>query len=189
MRFNASKCYILNIKKEYEYLYQLNNTILKQVKSNPYLGLEFSNDLKWNTHMQKKITSRASSTLGFLQRNLKHCPQECRRLAYLALVRPTLEYGAIVWDSHNQTYIDRLERIQNRAAIFIKQDYRTKDPGCVTAMLQDLHLPKLKARQQQLRLTLMYKVVEGLLPAMPPSEFFTPRPQSKRRIKAKSFKD
>ncbi len=56
-------------------------------------------------------------------------------------------------------------------------------------MLQDLHLPKLQVRRQQLRLTFMYKVVEGLVPAMPSSEFFTPKPQSKRRIKAKSFKD
>ncbi|KAL8620766.1 hypothetical protein ACOMHN_043809 [Nucella lapillus] len=56
-------------------------------------------------------------------------------------------------------------------------------------MLQDLHLPKLKIRCQQLRLTFMYKVVEGLVPAMPPSEFFTSRPQSKRRIQAKSFRD
>ena len=186
MRFNASKCYILNIKKDSDFLYQLDNTILKQVTSNPYLGVHFANDLKWHTHIDK-ISSKASSTLGFLQRNLKHCPQECRKTAYISLVRSKLEYGAIVWDSHYQTDIDKLECIQNRAARFIKQDYRTKDPGCVTAMLQDLHLPKLQDRRRQLRLAFMYKMVEGLVPAMPPSNFFTPKPQNKRRIKAKTF--
>ena len=30
-------------------------------------------------------------------------------------------------------------------------------------------------------------MVEGLVPAMPPSNFFTPKPRNKRRIKAKTF--
>ena len=138
-------------------------------RSNPYLGIQFSNNLTWQNHINK-IASRASSTLGFLQRNLKRYPQECRNLAYKALVRPTLEYGAIVWDSQKQTDIDKLERIQKRAAKFIKQDYRTRDPGCVTAMLKDLQLLKLKKRCRQQRQTFMFKVVEGLVPAMQPDQ-------------------
>ena len=35
----------------------------------------------------------------------------------------------------------------------------------------------------------MYKVVEGKVPAMPSSDFFTPRPPNKRRIKARTFTD
>ena len=33
----------------------------------------------------------------------------------------------------------------------------------------------------------MYKVVEGLVPAMPSSQFFSPKNTSKRQIKAKKF--
>ena len=105
MRFNASKCYILSIKNTSNHFYQLNNTILKRVPTNPYLGLTISEDMKWAPHINK-ITKKANSTLGFIRRNLKRCPINCRRTAYIALVRPLLEYGASVWDPHYQKDID-----------------------------------------------------------------------------------
>ena len=189
MRFNAKKCYILRIRDKLNYLfYKLDNSILQNVPSNPYLGLEISNDLEWHNHINN-ITRKASRTLGFLQRNLKHCPQDCRKTAYLSLIRSTLEYGAIVWDSHYKMDIDKVERIQHRAARFIKQDFKSMEQGCVTTMLKDLKLPSLQERRRQLRLIFMYKVVEGLVPAMPHNQFFHPKNKNKRQIKAKKFDD
>ena len=46
MRFNASKCYILSIKNTSNQAYQLNNTVLKRVPTNPYLGLTISENMK-----------------------------------------------------------------------------------------------------------------------------------------------
>ena len=100
MSFNAAKCYILSINSRQSFYYQLNGTILKHVDNNPYLGLLISKDLKWATHIEK-TTKKASSTLGFIQRNLRRCPQNCRKTAYIALVRSTLEYGSIIWDPHS----------------------------------------------------------------------------------------
>ena len=159
MRFNAKKCYILRIRNKMNYLfYKLDNCILKQVSDNPYLGLQISQDLKWHTHICN-ISKKASSTLGFLQRNLKHCSRDCRKTAYISLVRSTLEYEAIIWDSHYKGDIDRLERLQNRGACFITQDYHSRQPGPVTSMLRDLKLPSLQDRRRQLRLIFMFKVV------------------------------
>lgn len=110
-------------------------------------------------------------------------------MAYLALVRPMLEYGATVWDSQYKTDIDKLERIQARAARFIKQDYRSMEPGCVGRMLTELELPSLQFRRRNLRLTTMYKVVGGLVPAMPPHLFFTEKPANKRQVRAKKFEE
>ena len=50
-------------------------------------AMHFSANLSWSTHINY-ITKRANSTLGFL----RHCPTACKRKAYLALVRPLLEY-------------------------------------------------------------------------------------------------
>ena len=189
MKFNAKKCYILRIRNKMNYLfYKLDNSILQQVTDNPYLGLQISQDLKWNTHICN-ISKKANSTLGFLQRNLKHCPKSCRLTAYLSLVRSTLEYGSIVWDSHYRTDIDRLERIQSKAARFINQDFHSRETGCVSAMLRDLGLPSLQERRRQLRLIFMFKVVEGLVPAVPADKFFTQKKTNKRQIKPKIFKD
>ena len=117
--------------------YTLNNTILKTVPTNPYLGILFTDDLTWTNHIGK-ITKKANSSLGFLRRNLTHCPKNCKRNAYLALVRPILEYGAVVWDPHLQKDIDKLERVQRSAARFIAGNYQTtrlchQDPGPLPA--------------------------------------------------------
>ena len=74
MRFNATKCYILSIRQKSSFFYQLNDTILKQVDTNPYLGIMLSSDMKWTTHINN-ICRKASSTLGFIRRNLRHSPR------------------------------------------------------------------------------------------------------------------
>ena len=78
MRFNAKKCYLLSMKNRLSHFYTLNNHILQSVPKNPYLGLTISSDLKWSTHISN-ICSKASSTLGFLRRNLRHCSTQCRK--------------------------------------------------------------------------------------------------------------
>ena len=187
MSFNASKCYILSIQKKSSHYYQLNDTILKEVSSNPYLGVTISSDLKWSEHISN-ICSRASSTLGFVRRNLRHCPIQTRRTAYLSLVRSTLEYASTIWDPYLQGDIAKLERVQRQAVRYVCKDYRSREPGSVTRMLEDQNLPPLQKRRKDLRLALLFKVVEGLVPAVPPEDYLTPA-RNKRKIKAKSFKN
>ena len=140
MRFNAKKCYILSTRQKSNYFHSLDNTILQQVTSNPYLGITISEDLKWSHHINN-ISKKANSTLGFLHRNLRSCPKSSKRSAYVSLIRPILEYGSVVWDPYYQTDISTLVRIQHRAARFITGDYRSTNTGCVTSMLTSLELP------------------------------------------------
>ena len=115
MRFNAKKCYILTItNKGKSKFYQLNNYILKSVENNPYLGVLFDNKLSWSTHIDH-ISKKASSSLGFVMRNLKKCPTECKKTTYAALVRSTLEYGAVVWDPFLEKDILKLEKLIGRS--------------------------------------------------------------------------
>ena len=188
MKFNAQKCYIPPTKARSSFLYSLGGVILKQVQQDPYLGVNISADLKRSTHISD-ICKRAGLTLGFLQRNLWNCPQECRCLAYISLIRSSLEYGATVWDPYLKQDVDRLERVHHHAAWFIKRDYRTRETGCVGHMLQELNLPPLQERRKQRWLTTLYKIVEGHIPAMPPENFLTPADRNQRRIRPTTFKD
>ena len=181
MRFNASKCCIMSIAKSptSSYFYSLNNTILQQVTSNPYLGIQLTANLRWSQHIPS-ATKKANSTLGFLRRNLRHSPTCCQRNAYLALVRLVLEYAAIIWDPHTQQEINMLERVQRNAARFIAKDYRSPTPGFVTGLLRKHDLTTLQERRPQLRLGFFYKVVEGLVPAITLCDFITPQKPGRR---------
>ena len=145
MRFNAKKCYIMSINNKSSHFYELDKHILQQVPENPYLGITISEDLKWTSHINK-ISRKANSTLGFLRRNLKHCTESCRKTAYLALIRSSLENSSVVWDPHLQKDIEKLEKIQRQAARFITGDYSSRDQGCMTRMLKDLAISLLQDR-------------------------------------------
>ena len=148
-------------------MYSLNQHFLQVVDAHPYLGVQLSNDLRWTQHIND-VARKASSTLGFLRRNLRSSPQECRKVAYISLVRSTLEYSAVIWDPYHHGEIDRLERIQRKAARFITRDYSSRQPGAVTSMLIELKLPELQTRRQHLRLAFLFKVARGSVPAIPP---------------------
>ncbi len=50
-------------------------------------------------------------------------------------------------------------------------------------MLEDLKLPSLQSRMRDLRLPQMYKMVNGLVPGLPPERFLQPKKPG-RRIRA-----
>lgn len=147
MRFNAKKCYIMSIRKKTSKFYSLNNHILEEVQDNPYLGLQISSDMKWSTHINK-VARKAQSTLGFLRRNLRHCTENCRKTAYIAMVRSVMEYGSTIWDPYQKGDIIKLERIQRKAIRFIKHDYRTREEGCINKMAAELGLTTLENRRK-----------------------------------------
>ena len=128
----------------------------------------------------------ANSTIGFLRRNLRHCPLPCRKNANLALFRSKLEYGSVVWDPYIKSDIDRLERVQRSAARFITGDYKSRHEGCVTNMLDDLDHPSLEERRRQQRLTFLYKVVKGHAIII---DHYLRAQNSKRTIRVKQNED
>ena len=46
-----------------------------------------------------------------------------------------MDCGGIIWGPYLKTDVDRPERIQHQAARFITGDYKTREPGCITKML------------------------------------------------------
>lgn len=171
MRFNARKCEIMTIaraKSTLPHFYNLGGEILSNVENIKYLGTTITNNLTWATHIES-ITRKANSTLGFLRRNLRRCPQSLKTRAYLSMVRSTLEYSSSVWDPYLKGDIHKVERIQRLAARFIKGDFSFS--SSVTDMLNELGLQSLEDRRRQARLVLLFKVLVGEV-AITPEEAF-----------------
>ena len=170
MAFNASKCYVLRVTKRklpIIFNYTVDKTALRSVSHSAYLGVEFSHDLSWKTHIDK-IEKKANSVLGFVKRNLYRASEDVKQLAYKSLVRPHLEYASAVWDPHHSVQISKLERTQNRAARFVKRDYRTT--SSVTSMKNSLGWDTLANRRKTKRLSLFFKAVHDQI-AIPLSSY------------------
>ena len=97
MKFNASKCYVLPLKKKTSYFYQLDNTILKEVTNNPYLGLNISHDLKWSHHINS-VCKKASSTLGPWLRETKSSKLPKRNKTDRLHITST--FSSRIWSKH-----------------------------------------------------------------------------------------
>ena len=128
----------------------------------------------------ESITSKANKVLGILRRNLKHCPTSLKETAYLSMVRSILEYACAVWDPHLQKDINLIERVQRKAARFVKGDYRVyqkeeQEYVSVSKMIEDLKWKDLADRRRDTRLTLLYKIVHNHV-NIEPDETLMPRP-------------
>ncbi len=99
-----------------------------------------------------------------------------------------MEYGAIIWDPYTTGDINKLERVQRQAARFITGDYRSREEGSVGNMLNSLELQELRERHTSQRLIFLYKVVEGLVPAIEAEEYLKPA-RHKRLIKTRQYSD
>lgn len=160
MKFNASKCYVLRItnkKKPILHNYHMHGQVLENVSQNPYLGVQFTNNLKWDIHINN-ITAKANKSLGFLRRNIGKFPEEIKKRAYQAIVRPNVEYASSAWDPYQENHIKQIEMVQRRSARFIKHQY-SREPGSVTSLLKELKLPSLEIRRKIKRLCLFHKAL------------------------------
>ena len=83
-----------------------------------------------------------------------------KEAAYKGMVRPILEYGSSVWDTHSDKLQEELEKVQNRAARFVTRNY-VYETCSMTGILGQLKWESLKKRRKDNRLTLLYKGLKG----------------------------
>lgn len=181
MLFHPDKCEIMTItrrKKPILIPYSLRGHVLKRVTKAKYLGVTFSENLSWSTHINN-ITAKANSTLGFLRRNLQVGSREIKSHAYQALVRPTLELCSSVWYPSNKDAIYKIEMVQRRAARYVTGRYQRR--SSVGDMLSELHWKTLEERRQNQRLAMMYKISHGLV-AINPLDHMKPSVRTSKRV-------
>ena len=158
LSFNPNKCAFLAIdEKITTQQYFLHNTLIQNVKSHPYLGVEISNDLKWDHHIDK-IVSKANKVRGMLSRVLNTADTKTRMVAYKTLIRSNLEYACQVWDPFLQKDIKTLEKVQNKSLRFI---YRIKSFISFTKLREECGIDSLQDRRKAHRLKLYCKVAQS----------------------------
>ena len=72
-----------------------------------------------------------------------------------------MEYCSSVWDPYEKGDVTTLEKVQHRAACLVKADYKRE--SSVTQMMRNLGWQSLEACRAVSRLSLMYKIVHGLV--------------------------
>ena len=171
MEFNPGKCQVIHITRSKSLVksrYFMHNQELESVDAAKYLGVTIGKDLSWNTHINN-ITSTANKTLGFVKTNVVAKNKDIKTMAYNSLVRPQVEYASVVWSPYTKDNINKIEKVQRRAARWVSNDYFSY--SSVTGMLSNLGWRSLENRRTDMGLAMFYKIVYGLV-AIPLLSYF-----------------
>jgi len=164
MQFHPDKCQLLSITRNRKHTtqntYVLHGHTLETVDAAKYLGITITSDINWGTHIDN-VTKKGNMSLAFLRRNIRISSPNIKSIAYKALVRPQVEYASSVWDPHEADKIHQIEMVQRRSARWVYDRYLYT--SSVQRMLDELKWKSLCVRREQARLTMLYKMVHGLV--------------------------
>ena len=158
MPFNSSKCRIMSFGKDPQIQpsYRLGGETLPYVDEITYLGVTLQFNLKFHSHITKKI-NKAYKVLGMLKRSLYGAPKKAKLLAYMTLCRPILEYAATTWDPVTKQLVKEIELVQNRAIRFIC--CLKGREASISDAREQLNISSLEDRRKSLRITLLLKIL------------------------------
>jgi hypothetical protein len=161
MKLNEDKSVFVRFTKKRNLLesqYTVGPKLLHPDPSCKYLGVTLASDLNWNKHVEA-ITLKANRTLHFVMRNCKGMDAQAKSLAYQSLVRPTVEYSSMVWDPHLEYQVQKVEKVQRKAARFVHNRFGISDS--VTELLDECQWQPLKNRRKISRLSGLFRACTG----------------------------
>ena len=135
----------------------VNENTIEQTDSFKYLGVKLNETMEWSDHVDY---IQAAKRLGLLKRVKHLLPVKSREIMYNTMIQPILDYGDIVWgDRFNQTQMDRLQVLQNKAAKIIlnKPVYSSS-----TSALASLGWKTLKVRRKFHRSLFYFKCSQNM---------------------------
>ena len=94
---------------------RLGNDNIKRVKETKTSGIIIDDHLKWNTHIDN-VVAKVSRAIGLIRHMKMFVPQATLISVYNAIVQPHFDYCSLVWDIGNAYSLEKLQKMQNRAA-------------------------------------------------------------------------
>jgi len=121
MKRNPGECEAVNftqsrVKERIRFYF--GDQFIPEASTFKYLGIIIGSDLNWADHVNYTLR-KARKALHFIMRTLKKGNNNTKRLAYMAVVRPVLEYGAFSWGPYTEVQVSALNRVQKRAPTFV----------------------------------------------------------------------
>ena len=138
-----------------------NGQILQEVSSHKHLGLVINSKLTWKDHLNA-VAEKAHTKLNVLSQ-LGHTLDRTTLLTmYTSFIRPSLEYGNIVWCNCTDEELFVIEALQRRAARIITGAIVRTNTKC---LYQEIGFETIRERQDKNILKFFHKIVVGESPS------------------------
>ena len=167
LELNTNKCKIVSYTRKYSYPkfdYAIYNDVLERVESITDLGVIFTNDLNFKSHINF-ITDKAIKKLGFVLRNCREFKNTSTlKRVYSSLVRPLLEYATVVWSPSTSGSKNNLENVQRRFMKYMHYKSTGNYPprGYPNELLlQEVQLDSLELRRKYFDAMFILNITNG----------------------------
>lgn len=139
----------------------VDNTRLTCVPSARYLGVFPDSDLKWSEHVNK-LCNTISPKVGLLRKLKRTLPIECVKLVYKSTIQTHIDYCLTTWGFAPAKYLDKVQRLQNRAARIVTGNYSWNVRG--TDLVSELGWQNVTQRRDYFTALLVFKALHGMAP-------------------------
>ena len=138
----------------------VDNISIENVSKQKLLGVYIDENLNWSAHIDH-LCSNVSSKISLLRQLSQYVPQHVQKLFYQSYILPLIDYGSVIWGSTSSSNIERLLKLQKRAArIILKADFRTPSVD----MFRDLGWQSIENRLMYNKAILTYKALNNQTP-------------------------
>ena len=133
----------------------IENSKLKRVDKQKLTGVFIDENLSWTTHIDY-LCATISSKVSLLKQLSSYVPVE------ILYIPPLIDYGSNTWGTTSKHNIERLSKLQKRAArIILNVDYSTPS----SEMFTELGLSTISDRHSYNKAVLTYKALNNLTKA------------------------
>lgn len=162
MSFNPDKTEIMlfsNVETpEMNFIFNDKNIPITNIHK--HLGVTFSNDAKWNAHVDNIILS-TSKHINMLRKLKYKLSRKNLEKLYLVFIRPLFEYASEVWDNIGVGYVNKLEQLQLQAARIV-----TGLPIFTSSRIiyEELGWETLAERRERRKIQMFYNIQNNNVP-------------------------
>ena len=161
-----SKCNVFNIGNTSDYIFNIDNYFIDNVKEVVDLGVRMDGSLKFSNHIVH-LAAKGHRVANLILKCFRSRDEVSLVRAFVTYVRPILEYGSVTWNPMLTKNIELIERVQRR---FTKRVVKLKSLT-YCQRLSRLNLESLELRRIRCDLIYTYKLLFGLTD-LEPTEFF-----------------
>ena len=130
------------------------------VSQQKLLGLLIDDKLMWSAHIDN-LCSALSSKISLLRQLATYVSTDVLKKFYQGYILPLIDYGSITWSGTSSTNLDRILKLQKRAArIILHVDYNTPS----ATMFRELGWQPINKRLTYNKVVLTYKALNKLTP-------------------------
>ena len=157
LKFHPEKCKILKIgnhELQCDFYLPSAEAPLEVVHEEKDLGVIFDDHLTFYKHINNQV-NKANRIMGSIRRSFSDLNEYNFKTLFVTMVRPHLEYAALIWSPHLKKDITLIENVQRRASKLV--------PGLkhlpYQSRLEQLGLPTLRFRRHRGDMIEVFKIL------------------------------